>query len=250
MTNRLKLSYRWALTVLLLHFVVVFPTRAFGEMDEARKGMVRDQIAARGVKNPQVLEAIQHVERHKFVPADLRSLAYMDGPLPIGEDQTISQPYIVALMTELLSVKAHDRVLEVGTGSGYQAAILGEMAEEVYTIEIIPSLADRAAKRQRELGYKNVFVRTGDGYLGWPEKAPFDGIMVTAAPDDIPRPLLDQLKVGGRMVIPVGNYPDQILYVIRKTEKGIEKKEVIPVRFVPMTGKAQKANLVDPVRNP
>ena len=148
-------------------------------------------------------------------------------------------------MTELLEVDSGERVLEIGTGSGYQAAVLAELADEVYTIEIIPSLAERAKKRLEELGYQNAFVRTGDGYLGWPEKAPFDGIIVTAAPDDIPQPLLDQLKIGGRMVIPVGSFPDQILYLIQKTKEGVKKEEIIPVRFVSMTGLAQEGNSVD-----
>ena len=211
--------------------------------------MVRFQIEARGVKDPAVLNAMRQVQRHQFVPTVLVPFAYSDGPLPIGEDQTISQPYIVALMTELLSLDSDDKVLEVGTGSGYQAAVLAEIVSEVYTIEILPGLAEGARKRLEQLGYQNVFVRTGDGYLGWPEKAPFDGIIVTAAPDEIPKPLLDQLKVGGRMVIPLGSFPNQTLYVIRKTEHGIEKEEVIPVRFVPMTGIAQDVNSVDPVRN-
>lgn len=207
--------------------------------------MVRFQIESRGVQNPHVLRAMRKVERHRFVPLSMRPFAYVDHPLPIGEDQTISQPYIVALMTELLAARPNDRVLEIGTGSGYQAAVLAEVANEVYTIEIIPSLAESAGKRLEELGYKNVFVRAGDGYLGWPEKAPFDGILVTAAPDDIPKPLLDQLKVGGRMVIPIGNYPDQTLYLIRKAEKGFEKQEIIPVRFVPMTGAVQEGNEIE-----
>ncbi len=209
------------------------------EREAEREHMVQADIQARGVEDESVLRAMRRVERHRFVPDSLQPLAYADHPLPIGEDQTISQPYIVALMTELLSLRPEDRVLEIGTGSGYQAAVLAEIAREVYTIEIIPSLAESAEKRLKELGYQNVWVRTGDGYLGWPEQAPFDAIIVTAAPDEIPKPLIDQLKVGGRMVIPVGDFPAQTLYLIRKTESGIEKEEIIPVRFVPMTGLAQ-----------
>jgi protein-L-isoaspartate(D-aspartate) O-methyltransferase len=209
------------------------------EMEAEREHMVRMDIQSRGITDESVLNAMSRVERHQFVPEHLRPFGYADHPLPIGEDQTISQPYIVALMTELLELKPEDRVLEIGTGSGYQAAVLAEIAREVYTIEIIPSLAESAKKRLKELGYQNVWVRAGDGYLGWPEKAPFDAIVVTAAPEDIPQPLIDQLKIGGRMVIPVGDFPAQTLYVVRKTESGIEKKEMIPVRFVPMTGAAQ-----------
>lgn len=231
-------------------FLFVFPVVSFfftpvfllADMEKERNRMVDTDIQARGIKDEAVLRAMRRVERHRFVPEPLQPIAYADQPLPIGEDQTISQPYIVALMTELLELKPEDKVLEIGTGSGYQAAVLAEIANEVYTIEIIPSLAQGAEKRLKELGYQNVFVRAGDGYLGWPEQAPFDAIIVTAAPEEIPKPLIDQLKVGGRMVIPAGNFPDQILYLVRKTESGIEKKEVIPVHFVPMTGIVQTAN--------
>src|SRR5512139_2525652 len=169
-----------------------------------REKMVETQIKARGVKDPRVLSAMLKVERHRFVPRDLQTSAYSDQPLPIGEGQTISQPYIVALMTELLELKGEEKVLEVGTGSGYQAAILAELAEEVYTIEIVESLATSARKTLLELGFKNIKVKAGDGYLGWPEVSPFDVIIVTAAPDHVPQPLIDQLKDGGRLVIPVG----------------------------------------------
>ncbi|MBI1978227.1 MAG: protein-L-isoaspartate(D-aspartate) O-methyltransferase [Candidatus Omnitrophica bacterium] len=243
MVVRSMIAFSWLLFFLFL--ILLVPVVLFADMEKARESMVREQIEARGVKNPLVLQAMKKVERHKFVPPLFRPLAYRDGPLPIGEDQTISQPYIVALMTELLDLSAEARVLEVGTGSGYQAAVLSEIVKEVYTIEIIPSLAESAAERLKELGYQNVFVRAGDGYLGWPERAPFDGIIVTAAPDEIPKPLLDQLKVGGKMVIPVGNYPDQTLYLVQKQEKGFNQQEVIPVRFVPMTGLAQEENKVD-----
>ncbi len=202
-----------------------------------REKMVNDQIIMRGVKDKLVLSAMRKVPRHEFVPENLRRYAYEDTPLEIGEDQTISQPYIVALMTELLGLKGGEKVLEIGTGSGYQAAILAEIAKEVYTIEIIKSLADSAKERLKRLGYKNITVKCGDGYQGWKEYAPFDGIIVTAAPDHIPQPLIDQLKVGGRLVIPVGSEIQELKLLI-KTDKGIIEKNIIPVRFVPMTGEA------------
>ena len=206
---------------------------------EAREAMVRTQIEPRGVKDKLVLEAMRKVARHRFVPASLEDRAYSDGPLPIGEGQTISQPYIVALMTELLGLKAGDKVLEIGTGSGYQAAVLAEIVEQVYTIEIICSLAETAEKRLKEMGYENITVRCADGYQGWEEHAPFDGVIVTAAPDHIPQPLVDQLKVGAKLVIPVGDVFQELM-VITKTETGIKKMNAIPVRFVPMTGEAEK----------
>jgi protein-L-isoaspartate(D-aspartate) O-methyltransferase len=206
---------------------------------EAREAMVKTQIEPRGVKDKLVLEAMRKVARHRFVPASLKDRAYSDGPLPIGEGQTISQPYIVALMTELLGLKGGDKVLEIGTGSGYQAAVLGEIVEEVYTIEIICSLAETAEKRLKEMGYENITVRCGDGYQGWKEHAPFDGVIVTAAPDHIPQPLVDQLKVGAKLVIPVGDVFQELM-VITKTETGIKKMNAIPVRFVPMTGEAER----------
>jgi protein-L-isoaspartate(D-aspartate) O-methyltransferase len=206
---------------------------------EKREKMVETQIETRGVKDKLVLAAMRKVPRHLFVAEDLRDIAYTDGPLPIGEEQTISQPYIVALMTELLGLKGGERVLEIGTGSGYQAAILAEIAKEVYTIEIICPLAEKAEKRLKEMGYKNITVRCADGYQGWKEHAPFDGVIVTAAPDHIPQPLVDQLKIGGRLVIPVGDLFQELM-VVTKTEKGIKKENIIPVRFVPMTGEAEK----------
>lgn len=206
---------------------------------ERRERMVAEQIESRGVKDKLVLDAMKKVPRHLFVPQGYIDLAYTDGPLPIGEDQTISQPYIVALMTELLGLKGGEKVLEIGTGSGYQAAVLAEIASQVYSIEIIPSLAESAEQRLEEMGYKNVTVRCGDGYVGWEEHAPFDGIIVTAAPVHIPQPLIDQLKVGGRMVIPVGDYFQELL-LVAKTKEGIKKESTIPVRFVPMTGEAEK----------
>ncbi len=206
---------------------------------ENRERMVKAQIESRGVKDKLVLDAMREVPRHLFVPEGLRDQAYTDGPLPIGEGQTISQPYIVALMTELLGFKGGERVLEIGTGSGYQAAILAEIASEVYTIEIICSLAESAERRLKEMGYKNITVRCADGYQGWKEHAPFDGAIVTAAPDHIPQPLVDQLKVGGRLVIPVGDVFQELI-VVTKTETGTRRINVIPVRFVPMTGEAER----------
>jgi protein-L-isoaspartate(D-aspartate) O-methyltransferase len=206
---------------------------------EERESMVEKQIETRGVKDKLVLAAMRKVPRHRFVPEKWRDQAYADEPLPIGEGQTISQPYIVALMTELLNMKGGEKILEIGTGSGYQAAVLAEIAKEVYTIEIICPLAQRAESTLKELGYDNVTVRCADGYQGWKEHAPFDGVIVTAAPDHIPQPLVDQLKVGGRLVIPVGDVFQELM-VVTKTETGIRKTNVIPVRFVPMTGEAEK----------
>ena len=202
--------------------------------------MVETQLIPRGIKDPNVIKAMLKIPRHEFIPEDLREHAYSDNPVPIGMDQTISQPYIVALMTELLSLKNEEKVLEVGTGSGYQAAILAEIGCEVYTIEIIESLTLNSQRVLQRLGYSNIHFKTGDGYRGWPEMAPFDAIIVTAAPGHTPQPLIDQLKMEGRMVIPVGDlYQDLLL--IHKTPKGINKKNVTPVRFVPMTGEAQQS---------
>ena len=206
---------------------------------EHRQKMVEEQIVSRGVKDGKVLAAMRKVQRDMFVPPQYRSQAYDDGPLPIGEGQTISQPYIVALMTELLELKGGEKVLEIGTGSGYQAAVLAEIAGDVYSVEILEGLARRADTLLKDLGYKNIHVEARDGYRGWPEHAPFDGIIVTAAPDHVPEPLKEQLKVGGKLVIPVGEF-FQELVVIEKTEKGYVKRDVIPVRFVPMTGEAEK----------
>jgi protein-L-isoaspartate(D-aspartate) O-methyltransferase len=202
--------------------------------------MVSEQIEARGVRDARVLAAMRKVPRHRFVPNAERAQAYADRPLPIGHRQTISQPYIVALMSELAGVKPGDTVLKVGTGSGYQAAVLAEMGVKVFSIEIIKPLAKQAKATLDELGYgKRVTVRHGDGYAGWPERAPFDAVVVTAAPPRIPGPLKQQLKVGGRLVIPVGKYFQSLLRVTR-TKDGFREESVIPVRFVPMTGKAQE----------
>ena len=201
-----------------------------------RRNMVDQQIVKRGIRTTQVVEAMRNVKRHVFVPERYRHLAYSDRPLPIGHQQTISQPYIVALMTELAEVRSGDRVLEVGTGSGYQAAVLAELAESVFTVEIVEELAKTARNRLHKLGYDNVHVRMGDGFRGWPEHAPFDAILVTAAPPEIPGPLKEQLAPGGRLVIPVGE-GWQELKVVEKTADGpLKKRTVIPVQFVPMTG--------------
>jgi protein-L-isoaspartate(D-aspartate) O-methyltransferase len=210
-----------------------------GDFRAMREKMVESQIKSRGVRDPRVLSAMLKVERHLFVPKEFQNSAYSDQPVPIGEGQTISQPYIVALMTELLELKGGERVLEVGTGSGYQAAILAELAGEVYTIEIVEKLASSARKVLLELGYQNVKVKAGDGYLGWPEAAPFDAIIITCAPDHIPKPLLDQLKEGGRMVVPVGTYSQELKKIVKRYGR-IETTDVIPVIFVPMTGEGIK----------
>jgi protein-L-isoaspartate(D-aspartate) O-methyltransferase len=198
--------------------------------------MVEEQLSERGVRDERVLEAMAEVPRHEFVPEEIRWLSYADRPLPIGLDQTISQPYIVALMSELLRAEPGDRILEVGTGSGYQAAVAAELVAEVYSIEIKPELARAAAERLERLGAANVTVRAGDGYLGWPEHAPFDGILVTAGADHIPPPLVEQLRPGARMIIPVGDVTTyQVLQVVEKrSDGGFDVEDVIPVRFVPL----------------
>jgi protein-L-isoaspartate(D-aspartate) O-methyltransferase len=207
---------------------------------ERRARMVETQIVARGVRDPRVLQAMKEVPRHLFVDAAQQSQAYDDHPLPIAGNQTISQPYIVALMTELLDLQSGDRVLEIGTGSGYQSAVLSRLARDVYSIEIVPELARASAERLRTMGFQNVTVREGDGYRGWPEHAPFNGIVVTAAPPRIPEPLVDQLAPGGRMVIPVGDF-FQELKVFTKDKNGkVTEKDILPVRFVPMTGEIAK----------
>jgi protein-L-isoaspartate(D-aspartate) O-methyltransferase len=218
---------------------------AFSERVDERARMVRDHVENypyNPVKDQKVLSAMRRVPRHCFVPAEYQDLAYQNSPLPIGYEQTISQPVIVAHMTELLAIQPGDRILEIGTGSGYQAAVLGELCKHVFTMEIVAPLGRRAKNLLDELGYTQVQVRIGNGYLGWPEEAPFDKIIVTCAPDEIPQPLLDQLAPGGRMVIPVGGqFQTQYLVEITKNERGrISKKEHYPVRFVPMTGKSRK----------
>ena len=226
--------------MLLLLFAAACQAKPDNDFDVARRGMVEEQLAGRGIKSHAVLEAMAAVPRHEFVPENVRKFSYADEPLEIGYDQTISQPYIVAFMTELLDPQPADRVLEIGTGSGYQAAILSRLVSEVYTIEIVEPLAKRAAADLKRLGFKNVEVLAGDGYKGWPEHAPFDGIIVTCAPDHIPQPLVDQLRDGGRMIVPVGSPGMQELFLLRKRGTKVEQTAVLPVRFVPMTGKFGK----------
>jgi protein-L-isoaspartate(D-aspartate) O-methyltransferase len=201
--------------------------------------MVREQIAGRGIQDPRVLAAMSRVPRHELVPEGVRGQAYEDRPLPIGNDQTISQPFVVAYMTEQLRLRGGERVLEVGTGSGYQAAVLAEIAGEVYTIEIVEPLGVRARDDLQRLGYQNVHVRVGDGYRGWPELAPFDAIIVTAAPERVPQPLIDQLAMGGRLVLPVGGFDQELLRIERRAD-GIHQEKLIDVRFVPMRGEAER----------
>ncbi len=207
----------------------------------ARKEMVRTQIVARGITDKNVINAMIYVERHQFVPKNLARLAYEDYPLPIGEKQTISQPYVVALMTEKLALRKNNKVLEIGTGSGYQAAILSSIVDEVYTIEIVPSLAHQAAQRLKDHGFVNVQVRAGDGFLGWPEAAPFDAIIITCAPPEVPEPLIEQLAEGGRLIVPLGD-DFQMLTLFKKVEGQLEKTSIIPVRFVPMKGIIEEEN--------
>jgi protein-L-isoaspartate(D-aspartate) O-methyltransferase len=206
------------------------------DWDGERRRMVDNQLRARDIQDVRVLNAMLRVPRHLFIPELRRAQAYSDSPVPIDYGQTISQPYIVAFMTQALEVQPNDRVLEIGTGSGYQAAVLGELTNDVYTIEIVAPLADRARETLRSLGYRNIQVRTGNGYLGWPEHAPYDRIIVTAAPDDVPSALVQQLKIGGLMAIPVGTLVQE-LRILRRTATGLETLSTLPVRFVPMTGK-------------
>jgi protein-L-isoaspartate(D-aspartate) O-methyltransferase len=205
----------------------------------ARAQMVDEQIASRGVRDERTLVAMRKVPRHLFVPPEMVGQAYDDHPLPIGHGQTISQPYIVAFMTEALGLRGGETVLEVGTGSGYQAAVLAEIAARVYSIEIVAPLAAEAGERLKRLGYGNVEVRAGDGYLGWPEAAPFDAIMITAAAPRIPEPLQAQLKEGGRLILPVGDEWQELVLVTRRGAQ-YEERRVLPVRFVPMTGKVRQ----------
>ncbi len=204
--------------------------------DSQRVRMVRQQIEARGVRDPRVLEAMRTVRREQFVPESIRTYAASDSPLPIGFEQTISQPYIVAYMTEMLALDSDHRVLEIGTGSGYQTAVLATLCDHVYSIEIVPELAERSAKILQELDYRNVSVRLGDGYLGWPEHAPYDRIIVTAAPPQLPQALVDQLATQGRLVAPVGRNPDaqKIVLVTKDARGNVRRQDQLPVRFVPM----------------
>lgn len=219
----------------LLLFVLLGARCDQGHPQPARDEMVRSQIIARGITDTATIRAMKTVPRHEFVPRELVQRAYDDSPLPIGYDQTISQPYIVAFMTELIGPRQGQRVLEVGTGSGYQAAVLAEIVDSVFTIELIGELAESASARLRRLGYRTIAVRQGDGYLGWPDHAPFDAILVTAAAEEIPQPLIDQLKEGGTMVIPVGSVREvQSLTVVRKEAHGVVIRSVLPVLFVPL----------------
>ena len=223
-------------TVLFFLLFSISCTQNDPNFDHLRKLMIKNQLQSRGIRDDAVLEVMRSVERHNFVPENYRDRAYSDGPLPIGHGQTISQPYIVAFMTEQLQVSSQHKILEIGTGSGYQAAILGELSKHVFTIEIIPELAEGAKNILNHLSYKNITVRAGDGYNGWPEEAPFERIMVTAAPTEIPQTLIDQLAPGGRMILPVGaQFLVQYLWVIEKDDQGtVTKEKILPVRFVPM----------------
>lgn len=231
---------RWTpLAALLLAFVV--PGLVLGQdFGVQRREMVDLQIRKRGIEERAVLSAMEQVPRHLFVPESVRPKAYLDEALPIGPGRAIYQPYVVALMTKLLDLDHDDRVLEVGTGTGYHAAVLSRIAKEVYSIEIDSTVASQARQRLAALGYYNINVRHGDGYQGWPDKAPFDAILLSAAPPRLPKPLLDQLRVGGRMVVPVGGSFFQDLLVITKTADGLEKRTVIPVRLTPMTGRVRE----------
>lgn len=232
------------MTIAILHVTPcpagsILPSTEFGD---ARRQMVEKQIRQRGIRTPRVLAAMEKVPRHLFVPAALRDQAYADHPLPIGEGQTISQPYIVALMTDSLNLTGTERVLEIGTGSGYQAAVLAELTREVFTIEIEKALYRSATERLSELGYENIRTRYGDGYIGWEAAAPFDCIMITAAVDHIPRPLIAQLRDGGRLILPLGDptrYQDLVL--VTRAGEEIRIRQISGVRFVPMTGRARES---------
>lgn len=240
--GKIMISSSWAILPLLsLTLLPVHAQEAQDAFAEPRKRMVESDLRRRGIKDLRVLEVMSRVPRHLFVPKKQRLQAYQDRSLPIGDQQTISQPYVVALMTELLKLKGNERILEVGTGSGYQAAVLSLLVKEVYTIEIIPSLAESAQERLQRLGYSNVVVKSGDGFFGWEEKGPFDGIVVTAATKKIPQPLWSQLREGGRLVMPLGESPKP-QKLIRVTKIGGEPRveTITGVIFVPMTGKDQE----------
>jgi protein-L-isoaspartate(D-aspartate) O-methyltransferase len=224
------------LAVLACGATATGPQRGSRDWESERSRMVDEQLRTRDIRSPAVLDTMRNVPRHLFVPEPQRARAYSDSPLPIGYDQTISQPYIVAFMTQALNVEPGHRVLEIGTGSGYQAAVLSALAKEVYTIEIIAPLAERARETLTRLGYRSIHVRTGNGYLGWPEHAPYDRIMVTAAPDEVPTELVQQLEIGGLMAIPVGTVIQE-LRILRRTATGTQTLSTLPVMFVPMTGK-------------
>ena len=226
----IKLLFSALIALVLTNSGIALEESAF-ELN--RQEMVKTQLETRGITDAKVLKAMRKVKRHLFVPTHQLISAYNDSPLPIGYGQTISQPYIVAYMTQAARLFPDDRVLEIGTGSGYQAAVLAEIVKEVYTIEILKPLADTARARLEEMGYRNIKVKHGDGYKGWKEYAPYDAIIVTAAPDEVPEELVRQLKIGGRMVVPIGSF-FQELYLITKTESGIKQELLLPVVFVPM----------------
>ena len=238
------MASRLRFTLLILLGVLIGTWSAFASPGDdfggARRRMVEEQLRARDIADRRVLSAMEQVPRHLFVPEEVRGRAYSDHPLPIGAGQTISQPYIVGLMTQLLEVRPGDRILEIGTGSGYQAAVLSRVASQVYTIEIVKPLGEQAERTLSRLGYSNIHTRIGDGYQGWPEAAPFDGIIVTAAPSEVPKPLLDQLAVGGNLVVPVGDSWQDLKVYTKQKDGSFRQRKVLPVRFVPMTGEAQK----------
>ncbi|MGD9162073.1 MAG: protein-L-isoaspartate(D-aspartate) O-methyltransferase [Desulfobacteraceae bacterium] len=229
------------LFTVFLYCTMIFTGACAQEPYEAQRNrMVKEQVIARGINDARVIRAMQRIERHLFVPAEYIQMAYRDGPLPIGYGQTISQPYIVAFMTDILKLKSDDRVLEIGTGSGYQAAVLAEICNSVFSIEVVPQLRERASSLLKKLGYDNILIKTGDGYKGWKEHAPFDAIIVTCSPTHIPKPLEEQLSEGGRMIIPVGErYIQQMVYLIKKDGK-LHQEKVLPVSFVPMVDEKGK----------
>lgn len=240
MRRKIRMNFLLSIMCLLLFFGASEPVvlAENGMADMKRDKMLEEQIIARGITDKNVLDAMSSVKRHLFVPENLINSAYSDCPLPIGYGQTISQPYIVAYMTEQISPENRMRILEIGTGCGYQAAVLGKIVKDVYSVEILKPLADSARERLKKLGYDNVHVKCGDGYKGWEEYAPFDAIIITAAPPEVPEGLIDQLKVGGRMIVPVGSFRQE-LCLIEKTPEGINKKTLLPVRFVPMVHSKQ-----------
>jgi protein-L-isoaspartate(D-aspartate) O-methyltransferase len=236
MTPVSEIAIPLAASLLAVACSTAMPEVTDDRWEAERRSMVEQQLRGRDIRSEAVLAAMSRVPRHRFVPAEEQSGAYTDYPLPIGFGQTISQPYIVAFMTEALELRPEHKVLEIGTGSGYQAAVLAEMAREVFTIEIVDALAERSKQLLAELGYRNVHVRGGNGYLGWPEEAPFDRIIVTAAPDQVPPALVEQLKIDGLIAVPVG-VGEQTLQVLRRTPGGLVLLKTLPVRFVPMVGK-------------